>query len=154
MSIELGGSYGREFLHNIHIEQYELFFRAPLPYQKQADSGWKISSVVEIGAATVRETSSDKDSAGRFSVMPQLGFFPHQNINYFMGLGAGFMVGNTEFTDQDLGGEFLLASKLGLEVLVGEHFKIGYSYYQQSNAGIYEHNASLNMDQVALFYAF
>lgn len=154
MAVEIGGTYGREFLHNTDVEQYELFVRVPLPYQKQTDSGWKIASAVEIGAATIREKNSDNDSAGRFSVMPQVSLSPHQNINFFVGLGAGFMVGNTEFTDQDLGGEFLLASKVGLEFLLGEHFKIGYSYYHQSNAGIYEHNSSLNMHQLALSCSF
>lgn len=154
MSMEIGGTYAREFLHNTDVEQYELFVRAPLPYQRQTDSGFKISSAVEIGAATIREKNSDTDSAGRFSVMPQVSLSPHQNINFFVGLGAGFMVGNTEFTDQNLGGEFLLASKLGLEFLLGEHFKIGYSYYHQSNAGIYEYNSSLNMHQLALSCSF
>ncbi len=152
--MEIGGTYGREFLHNTDVEQYELFVRAPLPYQKQTDSGLKIATAVEIGAATIRERSGDTDSAGRFSVMPQVSLSPHQNLNFFVGLGAGFMVGNTEFTDQNLGGEFLLASKLGLEILLGDHFKIGYSYYHQSNAGIYEYNSSLNMHQLALSCSF
>lgn len=154
MSMEIGGTYGREFLNNTDVEQYELFVRAPLPYQRQTDSGLKISSAVEIGAATIRERNSDTDSAGRFSVMPQAGLSPHQNIKFFVGLGAGFMVGNTEFTEQNLGGEFLLASKLGVELLLGEHFTIGYSYYHQSNAGVYEHNSSLNMHQLALSCLF
>jgi hypothetical protein len=154
MAMEIGGTYGREFLHNTDVEQYELFVRAPLPYQRQTESGWKIVSAVEIGAATIREKNSDNDSAGRFSVMPQIGLSPHQYINFIVGLGAGFMVGNTEFTDQNLGGEFLLASKVGLEFLLGEHFKIGYSYYHQSNAGVYEYNSSLNMHQLALSCSF
>jgi hypothetical protein len=153
-ALEIGGTYGREFLHNTDVEQYELFLRMPLPYQRQTDSGWKIASAVEIAAATIQERNSDVDSAGRFSAMPQVSLSPHHNINFFVGLGAGFMVGNTEFTDQDLGGEFLLASKVGLEFLLGENFKIGYSYYHQSNAGVYEHNSSLNMHQLALSCSF
>ena len=64
------------------------------------------------------------------------------------------MTGDTEFTDQNLGGEFFWSSKLGLQLLLGSRFGIEYSYYHQSNAGIYEYNASLNMHQLALTLRF
>lgn len=154
MATEIGGDYGKEFVHNTHVEQYEVFVREPLPFSRQTDAGLKISSAVEISVATIREASSDNDPAGRFSVMPQVFLSPHQNINFFVGLGAGFMVGNTEFTDENLGGAFLFASKLGLQFLLGEHWSLGYSYYHQSNAGIYDHNIGLNLHQLAFSYSF
>lgn len=151
---EIGAAYGREFQENTDIEQYEIFFREPLPYGKTFDSGLGISSAVEIGAALIREADSDKDEGGRFSAMPQLILSPHANVQVFLGLGAGFMVGNTAFTKHDLGGEFLLNSKAGIQLHFGHHFNIGYFYYHQSNADIYEHNQGLNMHNLLLSYTF
>jgi len=64
------------------------------------------------------------------------------------------MAGETKFTKHDLGGPFFLASKLGLRLLIGKGWGLEYIYYHQSNAGIYEHNASLNMLQAAIFSTF
>jgi hypothetical protein len=75
-------------------------------------------------------------------------------VNFIIGLGTGFMVGETEFTDHNLGGAFLLNSKLGVQLLLGEHWGLEYVFYHQSNAGIYNYNASLNMHQLAFAYNF
>ena len=153
-SRELGAAYGREFRENTDIEQYEIFFREPLSFQREFESGFRVLSAVEIGAALIREVDSDKDEGGRFSAMPQLILSPHPNVNLVAGLGVGFMVGNFEFTKHDLGGEFLFNSKLGIQFLLGQHFNIGYFYYHQSNADIYEHNQGLNINNVLLSYTF
>ena len=153
-SRELGAAYGREFQENTDIEHYEIFFREPLPFERQFESGFRVLSAVEIGAALIREAQSDTDEGGRFSVMPQLIFSPHPNVNLVAGIGVGFMVGNFEFTEHDLGGAFLFNSKLGIQFLLGQHFNIGYFYYHQSNADIYDHNQGLNMNNVLLSYTF
>lgn len=151
---ELGAAYGREFKENTDIEQYEIFYREPLPFQREFESGIKLQSAVEIGGALIREAGSDNDEGGRFSVMPQAILSLHPNVDLFAGIGAGFMVGNEEFTDHDLGGSFLLNSKIGIQFLLGQHFTLGYYYYHQSNAGIYDHNRGLNMNSVLLSYVF
>lgn len=153
-SIELGLDYGKEFRGNTDLQQYEVYLRQPLPYKKQTDSGLAISSALEFGVAFLQESGSDNDPAGRFSLMPQLFLSPHENITCVVGFGAGFMVGNTEFTEHNLGGEFLLASKLGLQFLLGQGWNVGYFFYHQSNAGIYEYNASLNMHSLTFSYSF
>jgi len=154
MAREFGASYGREFKENNDVEQYELFYREPLPFQREFDSGFRISSDVEIAAALIREADSDNDEGGRFSIMPQLILSPQPHINLVLGIGAGFMVGNTNFADQDLGGELLLNAKVGLQFLLGQHWSLGYFYYHQSNAGIYDENQGLNMNNVLLSYSF
>lgn len=151
---ELGAGYGREFKENSDIEHYEIFFREPLPWKWEYDSGFRVLSAVEIGGALIREAESDRDEAGRFSIMPQLILSPHPNVNFFFGLGGGFMVGNTEFDSHDLGGDFLLNSKAGIQFLLGQHWNIGYFYYHQSNGGVYDHNQGLNMHNLLLSYSF
>jgi hypothetical protein len=102
----------------------------------------------------IRELASENTPTARLSLIPEIIFVPRQNINFIFGVGAGRMFGNTEFTKHNLGGEVLFASKLGLQFLIGQHWSIGYFYYHQSNAGIYDYNASLNMNHLTFSYSF
>lgn len=150
---QLGLGYGKQFFRNTDISQYELFWRQPLPWKKQW-SNIELTTKLEIGGALVAESGSDRSTAGRFSLMPQLHLQSGEMINFILGFGVGFMAGETAFTDHDLGGPFLLASKFGIQFLLGENWGVEYTYYHQSNGGIYEPNASLNMNQLALTYRF
>ena len=151
---QAGGSYSRQFLGNSDIEQYEIFAREPLPYKTILGENCLVSADVEIGMAIIRDSGIDHSEIGRFSLMPQLVVRPSDSVHFFIGLGTGLMGGETEFAKHDLGGPFFLASKLGLRFFLGESWGVEYAYYHQSNAGIYEHNASLNMQQLAMFYTF
>lgn len=153
LSSQLGVGYGEEFRENEEISQFELFYRHPLAYSKTYDSGWQLSTLLEVAGAIVDEADTD-NSTGRLSLMPQLLIRPHKSIGFLVGFGTGFMTGDTEFTDQNLGGKFFLASKVGIQLLLGDHFGLEYNFYHQSNAGIYDYNASLNMNQVALILRF
>ncbi len=154
MSTEIGGGYGKEFRGNSDLDQFEAYVREPLSFKREFDSGLKVSSAAEIGMSVIREAHSENDEAARFSAMPQVIVTPHPNVNCIFGLGAGFMVGNTEFTKHNLGGSFLLASKFGIQFLLGQNWNIGYFYIHQSNAGIYDYNAGLNMHELAFSYTF
>jgi len=154
MSTQVGVGYGKQFRDDKDLEQYELFWRHPLPYSTTLWDSWNVSTDIELGLALLREANSDKSETGRFSVMPQVVLSPSDMVNFIIGFGAGFMVGETEFTKHDLGGPFLLNSKLGVQLVLGGHWGLEYDFYHQSNAGIYDHNASLNMNQLSLSYNF
>lgn len=151
---QFGVAYGREFKENTRLEQYEVFHRQAMPWQWKFDSGFSLSSDLELAAALIREAGGDDEVGGRFSIMPQLIVSLHPSINLLLGLGTGFMVGDTAFARQNLGGEFLLNGKVGIQVLLGEHWQIGYCYYHQSNADIYDTNQGLNINSVQLSYIF
>jgi hypothetical protein len=151
---ETGGGYSRQFLGNSDIEQYELFVREPLPYKAILGDICLVSSDVEIGMAIIRDSHVDNSEVGRFSFMPQVVLRPFDWVQFLIGLGTGFMGGETELPKHNLGGPFFLASKLGLRVLFRESWGVEYAYYHQSNAGIYEQNSSLNMQQLAMFFTF
>jgi hypothetical protein len=151
---QTGGGYGRQLLGNTDLEQYEIVVREPLPYKMILGDTCLVSSDVEIGMAIIRDSGDDPSEVGRFLFMPQLGVRPYDRVQFVIGLGTGFMGGETKFTKHDLGGPFFLASKLGLRFFFGEGWGVEYVYYHQSNAGIYENNASLNMQQLALFSTF
>ncbi|MBU1568112.1 MAG: acyloxyacyl hydrolase [Proteobacteria bacterium] len=154
MSTELGFGYGKEFRDNSNIEQYEVYVREPLPFKWEFDHDFKILSAVEVGMAMITEAQSTNDEPARISVMPQLIFSPNRNVSFIFGFGAGFMIGNTKFTNHNLGGAMLFDSKIGLQFMLGQHWNFGYFYFHQSNAGIYDYNAGLNMHQLALSYTF
>lgn len=154
MASQAGVGYGMEFRHNKELEQYEVFWRQPLAYETSLGDTWHVATGIELGAALIRESGSDNSSTGRFSVMPQVILSPHDMVNFIVGFGAGFMAGETEFTDNDLGGAFLLNSKVGVQLLLGVHWGLEYVFYHQSNAGIYDNNIGLNMHQFAVSYNF
>lgn len=154
MSTETGFLYGKEFWGNTNLVLFEEYVRVPLPFKKEFSPDLKLFSAVEMGMGAIKEEHSDNDPAARISVMPQIVLNPHSRISCFFGLGTGVMMGNTEFTKHNLGGDLLFASKLGVQFLLGQHWRIGYCYFHQSNAGIYEYNASLNMHQLAFSYSF
>lgn len=154
ISSQLGVGYAKEFRHNKDLQQYEIFWRQPLPYKTTLGDSWNVATDIEVAAALLREEGSDSGEAGRFSVMPQVIFSPHSMVNFIVGLGAGFMVGETEFTDQNLGGRFLFNAKVGAQLLLGEHWGLEYVFYHQSNAGIYDHNIGLTMHHFAFTYKF
>ncbi len=154
MLSQLGVGYGMEFKENKDLEQYEIFWRQPLPYKTTFGDSWNVTTSVEVGATLLREEGCDNDETGRFSLMPQVIFGPHDMVNFIVGVGAGFMVGETEFTGQNLGGSFLFNSKVGAQLVLGEHWGLEYVFYHQSNAGIYDYNIGLNMHHFAVSYKF
>lgn len=151
---QLGVGYGQELRGDLDLTQYEIFWRKPLSYQTTLGDNWNVSTTIELGLGLIWESGSDNDGTARFSVMPQLILSPHDRVIFIIGIGAGFMAGETDFKDHNLGGSFLLNSKVGVQVLLGEHWGLEYVFYHQSNAGIYDYNASLNMHQLAFAYNF
>jgi hypothetical protein len=155
MATVVGGGYAWQFLGNTHLEQYEMIVREPLPYKVVINKdGLLVSSVVEAAFALIREVNVTHSEVGRFFLMPQLDCRLSDRIQFFGGIGGGFMGGGIDFTKHDLGGPFFLASKLGARFPLGERWSVEYVYYHQSNAGLYDHNASLNMLQLAFSYTF
>ncbi len=154
VATEIGGGYGRQFLNNTDIEQYELLIREPLAYKTVLGKSFLITSDVEIAMGVLRETGVEYSEIAKFSIIPLLVFRPSDRVHYFVGLGSGLMAGVPEFVRHDLGGSFFLASKVGLRLLFSKNWGLECGYYHQSNAGIYEHNASLNMLQLALYSRF
>ncbi|MFT5697735.1 MAG: hypothetical protein ACI8ZB_000589 [Desulforhopalus sp.] len=151
---QLGVGYGKEFRGNTDIAQIELFYRMPLSYQKDLGDVWKLSTALEFAGAVIDDSDSETSSTGRLSVMPQMMLSPNETVHFLVGLGAGAMMGETEFAGHNLGGPVFLSSKIGLQLILGKHFGLEYNFYHQSNAGIYDYNASLNMNYIALSYQF
>lgn len=150
---EIGFGYGRELRENRNIAQYELFWRKPLQFSKKLGDEQQLDAALETAAAIVDENGSN-NVAVRFSLMPHLILCPVEDVKFIFGFGTGFMAGDTEFTSQNLGGEFFLASKIGFWFRLAEKWGLNYTFYHQSNAGLYDYNASLNILQLSIGYRF
>jgi len=151
---EVGLGYGREMRGETDLEQYELFGRQSLSYTAEWGDTIKLSSVLEYGAALIHYYGPDDAVTGRFSVMPMVILSLYKNINVLTGIGAGFMVGQTDFGEHELDGPIMFNAKIGLQVLLGESWGVEYTFYHQSNGSIYDNNDSLNMNQLALTFRF
>lgn len=151
---QLGVGYGRELRENTDLSHVELFYRLPLSYQKDLGDNWKLSAALEFAGAVIDDADSKTSSTGRLSFMPQMMLSPNDTVHFLLGFGPGFMMGETEFESHNLGGPFFLSSKVGLLLPLGKDFGLEFNYYHQSNAGIYDYNAGLNMFHVAVSYRF
>jgi hypothetical protein len=152
---QLGLGYGKNYRGNTDLSQIELFYRLPLSYTKKLGDGWQLSTDLEFAGAVIDDSNSETASTVRVSLMPQLMLSPNNESIYLLfGFGSGFMMGETEFEEHNLGGPFFLSSKIGVLFFLGKHFGLEYDFYHQSNAGIYDFNASLNMHHLALSCRF
>jgi hypothetical protein len=93
---QFGFGYGREFRNNTDIEQYELFLREPLPYTNTLGNT-NVFTSIEFGLALIRDSAASISGTTRFSIMPQVIFCPYEKFRFITGIGAGFMVGETDF---------------------------------------------------------
>ncbi len=154
LAAEVGFGYARDMRSSIDLEQYEIFDRLPLSYTADWGTLGTLSMAVEFGAALIHYYGDDDAVTGRFSAMPMAILSPHENINILAGIGAGFMVGQTQFGEHYLDGPILFNAKVGVQLLLSESWGIEYTFYHQSNGSIYEHNNSLNMNQLAVTFRF
>jgi hypothetical protein len=149
---EVGGSIGLQLLGNTDLVQYEMEIRQPLPFSTTLGSRLKVTSAVEMSLGLAREKGVAHSEIGRFALIPELIAEMHPCLQILAGIGAGFMGGDGEFTQHDLGGPFFFASKFGLRLPVTPSWGVALLYYHQSNGGLYEHNASLNMQMAGFYY--
>ena len=154
LAAEVGFGYARDIRNSLDLEQYEVFDRLALPYTADWGNLGTLSTAVEFGAALIRYYGDDDAVTGRFSAMPMAVLSPHENINILAGFGAGFMVGQTQFGEHYLDGPILFNAKVGVQLLLSESWGIEYTFYHQSNFSIYEHNNSLNMNQLSVTFRF
>ena len=152
-SLQIGVGYGRDFRSDADLEQYELFLRKPLPYVTRI-GGMVVSTDLEFGMAMIREWDTSGSGTARFSVMPQVILHLNNRFGFLVGVGAGFMVGDTKFGNHDLGGPLLFSGKVGVQLNLDENWGVEYTFYHQSNGSIYSDNYSLDMQQLALTYTF
>jgi len=153
LATEIGGGVGLQLIGNTDLVQYELAIRQPLPHATKLGRRFAVASAVEASFGLVRESDVAHSELGRFALIPELIVDLHPRMQLLAGIGAGLMGGDGGFTRHDLGGPFFLASKFGLRLPVTATWGVELLYYHQSNGGIYEHNASLNMQMLGIYYS-
>jgi hypothetical protein len=154
MSTQLGFGYGKDIRGDKNLEQYELTWTESLSYSTTFWNDWKVSTAIELSWALLKESGANHSGTARLFLMPQMVLSPNDMFDFILGFGSGFMIGGTDFPDHDLGGSFFIASKVGLQLMIGKHWGVESVYYHQSNAGLYDSNASLNMIHLAFSRKF
>lgn len=149
---EVGGSVGLQLIGNTDLVQYEMDIRQLLPYSTTLGGRVKVTSAIEMSLGLARENDVAHSEIGRFALIPELIAELHPRLEVLGGIGAGFMGGDGEFTKHNLGGPFFFALKFGVRLPVTPSWGVALLYYHQSNGGLYEHNASLNMQMAGLYY--
>lgn len=144
--------YGKGF-RGTDFDQYDLSATMDLPWQKKCAGDWLLHADVE-GILSLLTWSGD--TAVKPSIMPNLIIStPEGLIDFIAGLGLGVMLGDTEFDgDHDLGGAFFFQGQAGFRVNVTDTIFVGYRYYHQSNAGLYNSNDSVNLNQIEVGWKF
>ena len=150
---ETGVGVGLQLIGNTDLVLYETEIRQSLPYTGTLGGILPVSSAIEVTMGLVRENHQQYSELGRFSLIPELLVDLHPNLQIIAGLGAGVMGGGGDFTKHDLGGPFFFASKFGFRLPVSSAWGVELLYFHQSNGGLYEHNASLNMQMVGVYYS-
>jgi hypothetical protein len=151
---QLGLGYSREFRKNSDISQVELFYRRPLEFAAGPGADWRYSTALEYGAAILYDDATNRVETSRLSLMGQVFLSVTDSFILFGGLGTGFMIGETMFTGQDLGGHLLFSSKLGFQWMFNDYWGAEYSFFHQSNGGLYDLNSSLNMHNISITCRF
>lgn len=151
---ETGVGVGLQLIGNTDLVLYETQIRQPLPHSVRLGGRIPVSSAIEVAMGLVRETYRQYSELGRFSLIPELRVDLHPRLQMLAGVGAGLMGGSGDFTKHDLGGPFFFVSKFGFRLPVSSAWGVELLYYHQSNGGLYEHNASLNMQMVGVYYSF
>lgn len=64
------------------------------------------------------------------------------------------VLSHSEFDSKDFGGAFQITAHAGLNVDLGQHFRVGYRFQHMSNAGLFKHNPGLNLHMLAVSYRF
>lgn len=150
---EAGAGAGLQALGNTSIARYELLYRPALPYTTRFGKGRYVTSAIEISLGMVHEHDANDATLGEVAVIPELVLHFHPRLEFLAGLGFGLMSNEGKFTKHDLGGPFFFASKVGLRLPVSSSWGVELIYYHQSNGGLYEHNASLNMPSAGLYFS-
>lgn len=130
------------------FNQYELFVRAPLPWQWN-HSGWNIGTHLNAAAGVLEAGSAT--SAFYFSAGPSVSA---SRSWFFSEMGVSPTVIEKHVLGQvNLGGEFQFTSYAAVGVRVSG-FSVAYRIQHMSNADIYNNNPGVDLHVLELGYRF
>jgi hypothetical protein len=130
---------------------YEAIGSFRLPWSYAWDSGWLLTSEVDITAGNLR---ASQDNGFIASAGPGIGVaIPQGWMSFVLGLRVVYL-NDYQFGGEDLGGNLSFVEELGVEFRIYSGLKAGYRFQHISNAGIYDNNPGLDMHILELRYRF
>ncbi len=138
-------------LNNENFKQYEGFATWKLPWSRQWDSGWTLSTYLEANAGLLR---GGGESAFVGSIGPGIYFTGFkEKIDISIGINPT-IVSKPKFGGENLGGPINFTSHIGLNLNFARHFTIGYRLQHMSNGVLYDENPGLNLHMIEIGYRF
>jgi lipid A 3-O-deacylase len=133
------------------FEQYELDAAYQLPWQWRPCGHTQLSTRVDLTAGMLRQGNTQSFLAAAGPALE----LQWEGIPIALEGGVSLtLLSLHAFPEEDLGGPVQFISHLGLNVLLGRYWVLGYRAQHMSNADIYSHNHGLNMQMIALGYRF
>ena len=130
---------------------YEAIGSFKLPWSYTWDSGWLLTTELDITAGNLRAA---QDNGFIASAGPGIAITIPQGWMSFV-LGFKFVYLNDyQFGGEDLGGNVSFRQELGVEFKIYSGLHAGYRIQHMSNAGIYDNNPGLDMHILELRYRF
>jgi len=145
-----GGINSRNHFEN-EFSQFSAFLDFGTPWVYEWDSEWTLQPVFDLAGGVI---ATSEVAAAQGSLALEL-FLSSPEGAFTLSLGGGIgAMSEHIFEDVDLGGPIFFNPHIGARVKFAPNAGIGYRWYHQSNAGIYENNPGLNLHQLELRFWF
>ena len=139
------GGQGGEFY------QAEAFADWNLPWKTESDSGWFLQTKLTLSVGWLGGTGIN---AGEANLAPAVGLGRrHFPLWLEGGIGPTFIT-NYDFSALNFGERLQFTSFVGVNLDLTSHWRLGYRFQHMSNAGLARSNPGLNLNMLALSYAF
>lgn len=134
-----------------HFQQTEAFVAWELPWRLKADSGWYLSTRLDVSAGALTLNS---DTAFIATLGPAF-LIGKEKFPVALDLGSSpTYLTRDEFGTANFGVPFQFTSHAGIFADLGARVRLGYRFQHMSNAGLSSHNPGLNLHMVTLGYRF
>lgn len=145
-----GGINSRNYFGTA-FSQYSAFMDFGAPWIYHWDSGWTLQPVFDLAGGAIM---TSEVAAAQGSMALEL-FLTSQEGALTLSIGGGVgAMSEHIFGNVDLGGPVFFNPHVGVRLKFAPQACIGYRWYHQSNAGIYENNPGLNLHQLELRFWF
>jgi hypothetical protein len=130
---------------------YEAIGSIRLPWSHAWDSGWLLTSELDMTAGNLR---ANQDNGFFASAGPAIAVaIPQRWMSFVLGVRVVYL-NDYQFGGEDLGGNLSFLQELGVECKIYSGLNAGYRFQHMSNAGIYDNNPGLEMHILELRYRF
>jgi lipid A 3-O-deacylase len=131
--------------------QTEAFADWNLPWKLESESGWFLQTKLTLSAGWL---GGNGINAAEGTLAPALGVGKRHFPVWLEGGIGPTWISEYQFSSANFGEQLQFTSFLGVNVDITSHWRFGYRFQHMSNAGLAKSNPGLNLNMLALSYAF